>query len=439
MIITPAQPTIFFGAWDLTDWQRSTNYLPAINANDVLFGKKQSASHAQLSWAWGYNSDGSPKYQRFYAPRLDADRKDGRVSVMTWMQMNGGARTDPAQMLLFNNEATVAGKHDAYIDQFARDVAAWGKRLIVRLNPEMNGWWEGPFSEYDSAGKLTNGNTAGSFVRAWRYVVDRVRPIAPNIEWYWCCNPVDRAGSAAPTASDKLKLFWPGDDYVDWSGLDLYNKGTTSSSWRSFQQCVEGDPFTGWPFNTMEAVLRLSAGKPWIIGEWGCSNIGGDKSAWIKEMLRIIPIRYPFIRGILSYNVLDTPDWRISADPAVAAAFAAGVASPSYMTAGTFPLDVPTWRSYSLADTAPLDAQIATLQTSLNNTSIQVTDLSTQLSQANSQLTAKTAELGTAVAERDVAHDEAAAAHEQAAKLANELADAHETARRVVRLAGLSV
>ena len=395
-------PAILFGCRESTDGQRSLSGLPAFDAFDKLVGKAQSVTCPQLSWAWGYNADGTVKYQPLYTPRLQADYDRGRLSVLTWISFNGGDRSNPTQIQLFNNDSILAGKHDAYLKQFGLDAAAYGHRFVIRFNPEFNGWWEGPFSEYDNTGKLANGNSDGSFARMWRYVVDLVRAQgATNIDWFWCANPLSTTVTS-PTYFGKLPHFYPDDNHVDYVGYDVYNKaGTANSNWLTFQQCLEGIP-GAWPTNSLAPMLAVAPGTNWMIGEAGGgpakagdTTVGaGDRSAWAQGMLDICRTRYSFIRSIQYFNV---DPWTVDATMAVG--LAKGLASPSYPAA---PLMQPDSALYRIVDTPDLDSQIAAAQQAQQAQSDanlqlvqQVNDLTTKLTAAQTQLTATQTQYNT--------------------------------------------
>ena len=141
----------------------------------------------------------------------------------------------------------------------------------------MNGNWF-PWSEG------VNGNQPGEFVAAWRHVHDIFdRGRAPtNVTWVWCPN-VDPDS----TCSDLASLY-PGDDYVDWTGLDGYNWGTNPAKpdrWRSFDRALQPT------YN--EIADTIAPSKPMMIGEIGSTEYGGSKASWIKEALAADPDRLP--------------------------------------------------------------------------------------------------------------------------------------------------
>lgn len=399
-------PAVFFGAFDPTDWQQSINGLAAYQAIDQLTGQPMSATHPQQSMAIGRNPDGSLKYQRLYTPRLDADHAAGRVPILSLALFDLKAIMDP----ITNNESVLAGKHDAWLDQFAQDCAAVPYEFWIRLNAEMNGWWAGSYSEFDQAGNLANGNTFGSYARAWSYVVRRIRPVAPNVKWFWCSNYVQPANAKTPnsapiggqpTAANMLIHFMPPLQDVDAVGIDVYNKAAAvNSSWTMFTQCMEGD---GKSFgNSVATLLAAAPGKPWMLGEVGCHDAPGDKAAWVTDMLKVIPTRYPFIRGLLWWNWNSGGNYSITTGP-VAQAFGAGLADPHWLKAGGFPLDAGP---FNLAETPDKDAQLAAGQAQVSALQQANAALIDQYAQAQSDLAATQLAASTCI-ERAVAAEAA--------------------------------
>ena len=110
-----------------------------------------------------------------------------------------------------------------------------------------------------------------------------------------------------------LSRLFPGDGYVDWTGLDGDNWGTTEASgWQSFEQ-VFGPSIT--------QVRALSA-KPLMLAEIGSAEQGGDKAAWITDFFARLAVR-PEVRGFLWFNHDKEADWRVQSSDASRIAYAA--------------------------------------------------------------------------------------------------------------------
>ena len=99
----------------------------------------------------------------------------------------------------------------------------------------------------------------------------------------WCPNNTDQPGDAW----NNIAAYYPGDQYVDWVGMDGYNWGTTANtSWQSFDAV----------FSDIYRQLTALTAKPLMIGEFACAEQGGDKAAWISDALLKIGTAYPRVK-----------------------------------------------------------------------------------------------------------------------------------------------
>ncbi|WP_375504558.1 glycoside hydrolase family 26 protein [uncultured Jatrophihabitans sp.] len=235
-------------------------------------------------------------------PTSDAERirRAGAIPEITWEPWDPAAGTSQPDYAL----ARIArGDYDAYLNAWARAIAAWGHPLRLRLAQEMNGTWY-PWADGQ------NGNAPGSFVRAWNHVVSVFRANhATRVTWVWSPN-VPFPGSAP------LSRVFPGDANVGEVALDGYNWSTLQpgSEWTSFAT-VFGPG--------MAQLARLSR-RPVSIGEVGCPETGGNKAAWTAAMWRTLRT-WRQVRGVMFFSFDKEADWRVDSTPAAGAAFARGV------------------------------------------------------------------------------------------------------------------
>ncbi|HYF71306.1 MAG TPA: glycosyl hydrolase, partial [Nocardioides sp.] len=155
-------------------------------------------------------------------PSADAARVAafGATPVITWEPWNPANGTNQPVYAL---KRIASGAHDAYVRTWAQQARAYAGPVVLRFAHEMNGNW------YPWAASV-NKNTAGSYVAAWRHVVDVFREQgATNVSWQWSPN-VPYAGATG------LGLLYPGDAYVDSVALDGYNWAgvTAGAAWVSF-------------------------------------------------------------------------------------------------------------------------------------------------------------------------------------------------------------
>ncbi|MCC7022512.1 MAG: hypothetical protein IT338_06775 [Thermomicrobiales bacterium] len=297
----------------------------------VRFSADIRRSPAFLVWYEGW-TEGA-----FDAPRLENLRRWhewGIVPVLAWDPFDpNGLPIDQPAFALAN---IIRGDFDAYIDGWAQGLAAFGHPVFVNFAHEMNGNWY-PW------GIGVNGNQPGEFVAAWRHVHGRFAAAgASNVVWVWVPNEMYEGVPAT------VEAVYPGDEYVDWFGMNGFNWGANihwescdcQSAWRTFDEI----------FSSTYAALTALADKPILIGEVASSEVGGDKAAWITDaFLQQLPFAYPRVRAVSWFNKvatgLDTVapgvveptttavDWRITSSPATLAAFAEAVNSPYYQGA----------------------------------------------------------------------------------------------------------
>ncbi len=272
------------------------------------------------------NCASSPcSFYKFPAGPMESIREHGAIPVFSWSSQSIPSNLSEPDFQLSD---VIAGTYDSYIREFAEDTRDWGHPFFLRFNWEMNGNWF-PWSEG------VNGNQPGEFVAAWRHVHDIFTSVgATNATWVWCPN-VDPGGKLPSVAAT-----YPGDEYVDWTGLDGYNWGAGKDTWTSFERLFSGTYHT--------ITQTVAPGKPLLIGEMGSSEVGGSKASWISEALADIPATFQKVRGMLWFDTFDDGmDWPIETSAGATSAFAAGIQDPlyvgnSYGSLGAGPIQPPS-------------------------------------------------------------------------------------------------
>ena len=254
-------------------------------------GKKVTAINVGQDWV------------SFEAAPLEATVEDGAVPLVT-MGLSAGTTL----------QEVAEGKQDSQIRAWARAAKAFGYPFLFRPWWEMNGtWYSWGRSPY--------------FVAAWQHFHDLVEEQgATNVTWDWVVDAVWSDPASDPTA------YYPGAEYVDWVGMDAYNWGLNelqSDKWRDPEEVIEP---------TLSLLGRIAPGKPVCICEDASTEVGGDKAAWIKEMLGTFLPAHPEIKAYLwfNWNVEQTEkggewDWPIESSPGAEQAFREGIQSALYL------------------------------------------------------------------------------------------------------------
>jgi hypothetical protein len=230
-----------------------------------------------------YAAWGSKPEQQFPEKQVRAILNLGSVPVITWepwltdfdAEKYPGLRSP--ELRDKGGLADVAlGKYDAYIKEWATKAKEVEQTLFIRFGHEMNDPYRYPWGPQN--------NTAKDYVAAWKHVRHIFNSIgANNIQWIWSPHP----------SYGWFDAFYPGAGYVDWVGVNILNYGTVAiwSKWWSFKEMF------GSHYKELAAF-----GKPIMITEFGCLEVGGDRAAWFNEAFSSIPRDYPAVKSLMFFH-----------------------------------------------------------------------------------------------------------------------------------------
>lgn len=265
-------------------------YSPGIASKDVnIKGKDISITIPQGSMMWGmyhphrigeynYLSNINPietqlnhKFE-FLMTYSDFNKKidpedvkqiyaDNRIMMFTMQPWLNGDRD--SNIIL---PQIIQGDYDSYIRNWAQSLKAVENPVFVRFANEMNGDWD-PWCAWFFA-KDTD---------LYKEAFKRVKLIfeeegAYNALFVW--NPHDR--SYPDYKWNNPHLYYPGGEFVDWVGLTGYNNGTSFEGdvWREFSNIY---------FPLYNEYMEYYGDKPFMITEFSCNEVGGNKENWIRN------------------------------------------------------------------------------------------------------------------------------------------------------------
>jgi hypothetical protein len=153
------------------------------------------------------------------------------------------------------------GMHDAEFEAAARAIAEAQPNAIIRLGWEMN---------LASMAWFAKGQEA-DYIRAFRRVVEIFRRYSSGFKYDWCpgWGPQD----------EPADLSYPGDDVVDYIGLDVYDfkyDGSVEQRWNTFYMKAA----FGLEWHRDFAARH---GKPMSYPEWGVGNYG-ENPFFVQQM-----------------------------------------------------------------------------------------------------------------------------------------------------------
>lgn len=295
-LIFPAGTTqIYFGAF-VGPSHKDT--LVQLQAFETTANKEVAIWHWFQFWNRPKDPENSPYFETAW---MDECRGHGSIPMITWDPEAGWNNS------YVNLNSIIQGNMDSYLRTWAQGAKAWNHPFFVRLFHEFNGAWT-------SWCEGVNGNTQGQFVQAWRHVVDVVRSVGvTDITWVWCPNVQDSSGL-------NLTSLYPGDSYVDWTGMDGYNWGDTSS----FDQIFR------W---TYDKILSIAPDKPMMVAEVGCRDTS-YKATFFSDMLKFqLPFSYGKIKALVYWEGPDVGgenSFLIESNFNALSAFKQGIASSYY-------------------------------------------------------------------------------------------------------------
>jgi hypothetical protein len=253
-------------------------------ATDAKIGRKPKVHLTYWAFADDWASD----------PTLTSDFAEGRIPLVNWEPDSGSGPVDFAKIR--------NGDFDAMITARAKQVASLGHKLFIDFAAEMNG--DEGWGNHD----------AQLYIDVWRHVHDLFTANgASNVVWVWAPNVTDSPGTPDTMA------YYPGDAYVDWTGVDGYNWGTSDPDfdWQSFKE-VFADIYP-----------KLAAKqKPIFIGEMASDETGGNKADWIADIVPTLKGDYPLIRAFVWFDIKKERSWQIDSSPAALTAYQALAADP---------------------------------------------------------------------------------------------------------------
>ena len=184
-----------------------------------------------------------------------------------------GGRSHTAHRLVHAGDlaAIRSGRWDALLERRAQACREFGAPLYLRWAAEFNGGWNPCYGR----GPRLRGRVAPHGRRLpGRRRDERALGLCPI------------ALEQRFRAAEDWRNYYPGDRFVDLVGMDGYNWGTARSwsRWQSFE-AIFGPLYADY-----------AGRKPIMICEIGSAEVGGDKSAWVRDMGASLAGRFSRVR-----------------------------------------------------------------------------------------------------------------------------------------------
>ena len=281
-----------------------TSALPTVNVGTVPLGAYVSSGAPREIAHFAALTGAKPSLASDYLPRDSGWA--GMVGVKPLQHVLGPWRASKYQLILGvpmipprNGRAMgtlaagAAGRYDSEFATLAKTLVYYGQAdAVLRIGWEFNGTW------YPWA--VTNGSDAVNFAAFFRNIVTAMR-IVPGEDFRFVWNATS---GPEPEAAQNA---YPGDAYVDYVGLDLYDQ-----VWG-----IPLDPKLAWPryvteSNGLQWLSSFAAThhKAAVIPEWGLTIRSdghglGDDPLFVAKMAQWISTHDV---AFTSYFDVDAPD-----------------------------------------------------------------------------------------------------------------------------------
>ncbi len=263
------QPSVTWGAY-------TGNTLNSFYEFEKKIGKKPDINAVFINW-----NDAFPKNI------ADPLKTNGQTILIYWEQY--GVSLDQV----------ASGSTDSYINKFILDVKNYGAPVILVPLHEMNGNWD----PWDGT---IGTNTPDKIIIEWKHIHDLFTTAnVTNVKWAWDVNN----NSVPDTPKNSISVYYPGDDYVDYVGVDGFNFG---NPWENYDQLFS------------KSLTNLYVYKKPIFIFSIASADGQKKAVWIKDALSKI-YGNPKIVGWIWFNEDKERDWRVWSDENSLKAFQSGI------------------------------------------------------------------------------------------------------------------
>jgi hypothetical protein len=177
----------------------------------------------------------------------------------------------------FSVKEIAKGQQDSYIKAFAKDASEFGKEFggfFFSTMVDMNGGWF-------SWGKNPD------FITAWRHIWQIFDDQGANLKATWVWVPYCPEGS--PQHADDPELYYPGDKYVDWIGINAFS--------------VVGNPKSDYMLNvlmreTYKQLFKKHPQKPFMV-PWFARTNDSNQSRWLINAYSGIKNSFPAIKAAM--------------------------------------------------------------------------------------------------------------------------------------------
>lgn len=178
-------------------------------------------------------------------------------------------------------QGIAAGEYDATMRASCEVLAELTSPLTLRWGQEMD----------DDNGQFTwAGWRPADYISAYRRMADIARETVPGLNLMW-----------SPLGDDGMEAYYPGDDYVDLTGLSVFGL-------QAWDRANFGRDRSFADILTPRYARAMGFGKPIVVAELGYSGSADYVSAWDGQ-IRSMADTFPALAGVVYFNYPEVYDW----------------------------------------------------------------------------------------------------------------------------------
>jgi len=250
------------------------------NLDNVHYTSKQINEKfdiISLYLAWDKNID-----SKFPLSLLDSIYKQKSIPMITWEPwLNSFKDEIDSSKHVF--ELIEEGYFDNYLANFAQKLKKLHRPVFLRFAHE----FDNPFYPWHFEGD----NASLKFKKAWIHTYEIFKNTeANNVIWIW-----------NPWKPENVNSYYPGEEYVDWIGVDILNYGKLNqdTQWHNFSEIYK-------PFHDEFAKLPVT---PVIISEFGTLKDEQKQDEWHSEAFISIANEFEEIKSVIYFNSKVDNNW----------------------------------------------------------------------------------------------------------------------------------
>jgi hypothetical protein len=277
------------GAWSSEG--NSANFADIPRSFESNFGGGKKLGVAHFFQSFSVQGDGG-EYHYPSVERINRVIEAGYIPMITLEDHFVNASANAQQPNIYS---IVDGHFDSFFGYWAHHIKQVKGVVLLRILHEFNGdWYQWCTVKNDRKGELV--------ARAFRYIHNIFRDNkVDNVRFVWCPNSM----SVPEEPWNDIMDAYPGDAYVDFVGLDIYNGAGNDKGaniWRSFRK--EG-------IENYFRLTQLKPDKPFLVCETASRERrmmegGQTKAEWIAQMSEALRTDMSKVRLVAWFNEKET-------------------------------------------------------------------------------------------------------------------------------------